>query len=143
MDRPVGWPKALREYAAVMDGAPFEWGVSDCGTLVRQAASIVLGADPWKASYSSEKGARRALKGLAGPDGALEAAGAVRVPLAFAQQGDVLVNPDPDGHDAEVGIIVGGGVLSAATETGAYWRAGIPAWECWRLEGGSRAGTDG
>jgi len=143
MARPIGWTKALHRYAAEMNGREFVWGSTDCGTLVREAVAIVVGEAAWDVSYTTPAGATRALKRLGGPETALEGAGGIQVPLSYAMQGDVLVNPDPDDHVAELGIVVGNGMLGATMMGGAFWRSGLPAWTCWRLPGGSTVGTDG
>lgn len=143
MDRPVGWPKELRRYAADLDGRPFVWADTDCGSVVRGAIAIVLGRDPFSFTYTTERGALRVWKRLGSAATALEEAGAVEVPSTFAMQGDVLVNDAGEGHVEELAIVVGSGILSSATESGVYWRSGIPRWRCFRMPGGSRVGVDG
>lgn len=139
--RPVGWPKELRRYAAEMDHRPFEWGEADCVSVVRGAIAIVLGEDPFDWEYTTERGARRVWNRLGGPGAALEAIGAVEVPVNFAMQGDVLVNRETVDVPANFAIAVGSGVLSASPDAGVYWLSGLPATECWRLPGGSRVGV--
>lgn len=145
LTRPVGWPIRLREYASELRGRPFAWGSTDCASVVRGAVEIILGSDPWTElyRYTGEPGARRCFARAGGFAGALTTAGAVTVPLGYAMQGDVVVT-DSDEHAGQVEVLVGGGVLGAATESGVYWTSGTPrAGTVYRLPGGSRVGTDG
>lgn len=143
MTRPAGWKKELRLYAAARAGTEFEWGYSDCGTIVRDAVAIVTGEDPLGSGYATQAAALRLLRKLGSVPRALEAIGAVRVRDNFAMPGDVLVNPESADHVVELAVMFGRGALGADVERGVYWLAGVPAWDCYRLPGGSSVGVDG
>ena len=45
MQRVNNWDLALVEWAESVRGKPYEWGVTDCGTLVRDACAAMYGRE--------------------------------------------------------------------------------------------------
>lgn len=62
------WPRALEAYLRQLDGAPWEWGRSDCAMVAAGAVEAVTGVDltaSWRGRYGSALEARRAIRGKA------------------------------------------------------------------------------
>lgn len=137
------WRTKLRQYAESVVTMEFTWGFTDCASIVRGAVAVMTGVeDPWRWAvepYTTEKGARRALKALGGWEGAMEAGGLQRVREGYTQDGDLVIEMDDEGERFP-GVVVGGAVLSSDHEGGVYWR-GKPQGPTFRLPGGSPTGV--
>lgn len=112
--RTVSWGTDLMSYVSSVMDKPFEWGVTDCGTLVSSAQEAmyghdVVGAGTWKTKAEALK----ALKQIGPYKEALASAGACEVPISFRQRGDIALLPDAD-HEGfpGLGIVVSHGVLT-------------------------------
>lgn len=81
-------------YAMIEDykTRPFEWGEADCCLFVADALAALYGKDyaaPFRGKYTTEKGAYKLLKKYDGIEGYLDGL-FERVPVAFAQRGDII-----------------------------------------------------
>lgn len=119
--RCAGWDVALVDALAMHQQATFEWGVSDCLTMIADARKAVTGIDPMEAirgTYASKAGATKALK-AAGFKSVAEALEATFEPIAtgVARRGDFGVVDTPDGPAAV--IFMGAMVLGKAPPSGA------------------------
>jgi len=106
------WDARLLAWANRVVGKPFAWGVTDCGTLMRQAHEVMHGENVlrWPA-YKSKRGALAAKRRLGGLPAALEAA-AHAIGRRFAGTGDVVLLE----HEGEYGM----GVIVGADVVGTY-----------------------
>lgn len=97
--RPPNWEFRLVAYAQGQIGRPFRWGETDCFSLARGALEVILDADPLAdvPTYADAGGARAVLAAYPDVGAEFERRGATRLPVAFAQQGDVLTLPGDDG----------------------------------------------
>ncbi len=99
-ERIENWDSRLVEYAKEVDGQAFEWGTTDCASLVRRGLIVIMGDDPWKRAVKTWKTSRGAL-GIAervDHQEALRASGAVEVGKHYAWSGDVALGPSEDEH---------------------------------------------
>lgn len=94
--RAADWEPRLHAVLDAYAAKPFEWGVSDCCLFIADAVQAMTGVDPakpYRGRYSSETGARLALRRygagtlLATFDGAFGAS----VAPAFAHRGDIVL----------------------------------------------------
>lgn len=109
--RVKGWERKLIDAVEVHTEQKFEWGVSDCITLVSDVALAITGEDPMGASrgrYKTEKGATKVLKKL-GYDNVAEALAASfpEIPPASAKRGDC-------------GVVEVDGVMSSVVVMGSH-----------------------
>lgn len=114
MSRVRNWDLELLRWQRSVLGAPFAWGVTDCGSLVRGACRTLYGRDRFEEvrPYSSRFGALRAHVETGGIASVLLGEGAREVGLGFARQGDVLVEPPTDANPmGGAGVIVGDEVV--------------------------------
>jgi len=118
----------LVEWQTSVLGRPFEWGRTDCGALVWSALEAIYPEDdvplppgirPWR----SEPAALRLFARVGGVAGALRAGGAETVPLAFAQNGDIIIAAGPEGGVPGAAIVVGPGYVVANRERGVERRS--------------------
>ncbi len=94
------WDRWLVEFARAADGQAFEWGRTDCASLVRRGLQTIFGKDVWKGHVGTWKTRRGAL-GVSGRTDyvdALLASGAVEVGFHFAWSGDVALASREDEH---------------------------------------------
>ncbi len=106
------WDVRLFHWADSVVGHPFEWGVTDCASLVRAAHIVMYGEDVlgWPA-YKSLKGAMSAKEKVGGIRKALKKA-CVRVGTKFARSGDIVLIK----HEGEAGM----GLVIGANVVGTY-----------------------
>lgn len=118
MTRVPNWDIALHQWAADVVGRPYVWGETDCGSLVREAHALMYGVDLFHVKpYTTRRQALYRHNSTGGVEAVLREAGAVDVPVAFAQQGDVLCEAEGDGLPA-CGVVVGRSVIWATVEDG-------------------------
>lgn len=95
MMRVENWDTELVMFAREVCGAPFEWGTTDCATIMRRGLIATLGTDPLKGrlgSWTTRAGALRAFNRIAfSPAITLSDSGARTVGEKFAWSGDVAV----------------------------------------------------
>jgi len=137
MRRP-DWEERLHAYATDKVGKPFRWGSTDCGALVRGAASAMYTGKPLGAfpSYRGRDALAEALDAIGGVTARLEESGATRARSAFAQAGDILILPGHDGSGLpRTGVMLNGGkVLTSLPGHGVYIGAlDLSKAEAWRL----------
>lgn len=121
------WDLRLNSMKEKVLGEPFEWGRTDCATLVVRALEAMYPPDdvPLPAerpSYGDESGALRAHAATGGVSDVLRAQGAEEVPLNFARQGDVLIGVDEAGGVPGAAIVVENRYLVASEEEGVVLR---------------------
>lgn len=98
--RKADWAKTLGNVISESRNKPFEWGVNDCCLFAADCCIAVCGidpAEPYRGTYTTEIGAKRALsKGHGSLDSAFDACFA-RVDAAMAMRGDICMHDTPDG----------------------------------------------
>jgi len=112
--RAMTWDTNLVLYVDSIVGQPFEWGRTDCATIVREALRSMYGKDMLGiGTWTTKTGATRMLKKIGSYNDALAGAGAHEVPIRFRQRGDVAILPggDCDGFPG-LGVVVRAGVLT-------------------------------
>jgi hypothetical protein len=116
------WDLALVEWANLVVGQPFQYGLNDCGTLVRGAMQAMYGEDLWPGipQWDNATGALRVIAGYGTVVEMLRARGATRWPTPhFAQSGDILVMAgDHSPFEETVMVTVGQVAISAHPENG-------------------------
>ncbi len=100
MEPIANWDRRLVEFARAADGKPFQWGHTDCVSLVRRGLQTVFGVDVWKGHVGKYKTKRGAVTvaGKTDYEDALRASGAVEVGYHFGTSGDVALSPKEDEH---------------------------------------------
>ena len=109
MERVHNWDVWLVRLAQAAEGQDFEWGRTDCVSLVRRALTQMLGEDPWRralGTWTTKVGAIRVFKRTR-PQIVLRATGATRVGTLFATTGDVALGRGGD-HDGmlQLGMVL-------------------------------------
>jgi len=141
LTRVLNWDVRLVQYAGRLQGEAFEWGVTDCGTLVRGALTVLYDHDVLEAAlgapWTSLRGAAGAWRAVGSVQSVLGALKAVEVPGAFVQAGDVGVFPgeDVDGLPRLV-VCIGARILTVHRERGVevVWSSVLPGGtRFWRL----------
>lgn len=95
--RVPGWEEILANKAAEAQLLPFEWGKLDCALFVANAVQAITGkdyAEPLRGKYDDAHGAQEALRSVGAENLEQfldECTDLERVPVNFAQRGDVLV----------------------------------------------------
>jgi hypothetical protein len=88
------WPERLEGVIARHRAAPFNWGVTDCATLMSEAVDAVAGFDPMAAykPWSSEVAAMRRLSETGFRTVAEWASHMFeQQPVSFARRGDLVI----------------------------------------------------
>jgi hypothetical protein len=96
----ANWDRWLVEFARAEDRLPFEWGSTDCVSLVRRGLQTVFDVDVWDGHVGKYKTKRGAVTvaGKTDYEAALLASGAVEVGYHFGTAGDVALSPKEDEH---------------------------------------------
>lgn len=83
----------LIQWAISIQGLPYIWGQTDCGTLVRKGLCIYLNRDPFKniPSWENENEARKIWSDLGGVDKAFIDLGAIKIEPSYRHTGDVAL----------------------------------------------------
>lgn len=124
MNRIHNWDVSLVRFAQLVEGDVFEWGRTDCASVVRQALMQILGVDPWKGclgTWKTKTGALRVFKRTE-PQDVLESTGAVRVGTLFATAGDVALGRGVDARGllGLAMVLPSNKVLTSTPEKGVY-----------------------
>lgn len=128
------WAHRLHETIQGAVGREFVWGEMDCCLFAADCIVAVCGTDPaaeYRGQYGDETEAKRALVRLHG--GIEEALDAhfERVPVAFAQRGDVCLHEAPQGK--AVAVRWAGAWWGMTEEYGAC-RVQVEPLIVWRIE---------
>jgi hypothetical protein len=130
------WDRRIVEFAIGVQGQPFEWGQTDCVSLVRRGLQVMFGEDVWKGHVGTWKTRRGALtvSGKTDYEGALLASGAVEVGHHYGTSGDVALGPKEDEHGMiQMGLLVPTRKVVTATP-----HVGVAIVDKLRLEEGTR-----
>jgi len=103
------WDVALILWAETVRGLPFQWGATDCGSLVRDAMEVMYGRDLWPdvPRWDTLRAAVQIQGTTGGVAAQLALLGAVEVEYGYVQQGDVILLPCAEGDSIpSVGIRV-------------------------------------
>lgn len=101
------WRSALVAWAESLRGQSFEWGRTDCASLVRHAFTICFGQDvvPEIPRWTTATAAARVLAEYPIEDVLRELEAEV-LPLSFARGGDIIVLPEPEEEVGRVLLMV-------------------------------------
>lgn len=127
--RATNWEQRLARWVRTQRGRPFEWGETDCVSLVRGAVAIVRGETPWRLAggasraegwYTTVRGAREAYAATGGVERVLcDDIGAAPVGHAYVTTGDIVASdPKDDEPWGAVGVVLDIRVLSSDPERG-------------------------
>ena len=133
MKRKDEWPQLLEHFVVSRREARFEWGAHDCCAFAARAIEAMTGENPAAKlpTYASEEEAM-AIKDNAG--GLLElpfSLGFQRVPVAFAQRGD-LVAVETGERGPALGICLGR-ESAFASAVGVSFRETLSCSVAWRI----------
>lgn len=131
MKRVENWDQKLIYYARESVGKDFEWGVTDCASLVRASIAAMYGEDVFShvAAWSTLREAKNQYEMHGRASSILAEAGASIVASNYEQTGDIIVSPgeDQDGLPRFGVILTGGQVLLSTPESGvhvlSHWRS--------------------
>lgn len=105
-----GWELRLFDAIERAASTPFEWGQHDCVTWAMDVRREITGEEiavaPWRGTYKTAAGARKALRKAGWPDIEAAAHDLLGPPLStplLAQRGDLLLT----GEDPAIGVCVG------------------------------------
>lgn len=118
----MNWLNKLVAWERDMLGRPFEWGATDCGSLVRDMCSVIYGDDVFERapSYTTRIGALRALSKTGGVEQAVRDIGATEVSINFIQDSDIVIMDDPDHRYHNSYIYINGYLLVAEEASDIY-----------------------
>lgn len=96
--RVADWDAKLLTWAESVQGMPFIWGRTDCGTLARAALTLLFGRDiaPDVPFHRNEKQAIEVVRKYGGVIPVLEQLGAQKMTLPFARGGDIIAIDEPE-----------------------------------------------
>ncbi len=122
MKRVPNWSQKLVAFAIEQCKLPFEWGSTDCGSLVRRGLELVWGAPILElGDYSSEIEADRMMKRLGAAATFFESQGGNVELLSRASGGDVVIRPGIDDGLPRLGLFLyPEGVLTSDPEHGPH-----------------------
>jgi len=105
-----GWELALADVVAMHGDQPFEWGKSDCLTMVADAALAMTGIDPladYRGRYKSARGAKGKMRQAGYADvGEAIASQFGEVAPAMARRGDIGLVETVRGTRRELAAVV-------------------------------------
>ena len=118
----------LAEWARHKLGMAYEWGKTDCGTLVREGLFLILDRDPfpYMPGWNSEGESRKIWDEMGGVDHAFLAFGAEKIESSYAQTGDIAVL-EVDKFLTAAMAIGDNKLLFASTDKGIFTRNITPA----------------
>ena len=91
--RKQDWPVLLSTFLVERKDLPFTWGINDCCTFAAAAVEAMTDADhsiKWR-RYKTLREAATLLAEAGGVGGVADAALGARIPVSFAQRGDVVM----------------------------------------------------
>lgn len=108
-------------YANGVRNLPWEWGVTDCGIITRNALTLVHDRDVWAGvvgNWTTAKGAKRALKSLNNWETVIADTGGRSVAPNWQRTGDMVLGID-SGHDdmPQLAIILPAGQVLMSTKS--------------------------
>ena len=107
MRRVPNWSQKLVAFAIEQRELAFEWGRTDCGSLVRRGLELVFGEPVLElAGYASELEAERTMKQLGEAATVFESQGAASELLSRASGGDVVIRPGIDDGLPRLGLFL-------------------------------------
>jgi len=107
MIRVPNWSSKLVAFAEVQRKKNFEWGETDCGSLIRKGLKLVFGKPILDVDeYSNEREAEKVMKKLGDASSFFESQGAVNELLSRASGGDVVVRPGVDDGLPRLGLFL-------------------------------------
>ena len=121
MRRVDNWDIRLFCWGESVRGLPFRWGATDCASLVIDSMEVMYGVDvfPDVDRWRSLRKAVRVLHDVGSIADLFRTSGAVQVPVAFAQSGDIVCacGLDDDGLP-RLGVVVNGAVIYSRKDEG-------------------------
>ena len=98
----------LVQWANRMSGLSYEWGVTDCGALIRTACHIMYDYDLFQGLpyWDSKLTALKTLKSVGSISNALKSIGAFKLHISQAQAGDFIIESKPDINGMQSTVIV-------------------------------------
>lgn len=115
------WDIRLVEWCDDVQGEPFEWGATDCASLVAGALEAMYDQDlvgDTLPSYDSEEEAREAHEDTGGPSTVLRALGCEEIALNFARQGDVIIGVGEEAGMEGCAVVVASEFVVASEKRG-------------------------
>lgn len=131
--RNIDWQQKLSNYLKECQNASFVWGELDCCLFAANCAVLVCNKDPaqpYRGTYSSELGAKKAL--LLNHKSFAKAFGATfeEIPPSLAQRGDIVMF---SGELGETAGVMWAGRIWAMSRTGLVV-VNSPILQAWRVE---------
>lgn len=122
MTRIPNWSLALVRWAERQNRLPFEWGVTDCGSLCRRGLELIFGAPILDAPfYATEAEAEKVMKQLGSAASYFATQGGSTELLSRASGGDVIVRPGVDDGLPRLALVLyPGTVLTSDLEYGPH-----------------------
>lgn len=134
MRRHDNWPTLLVAFIEERRHAPFAWGSNDCclfaADWIRRATGNDI-AQKFRGEYDSALGAQRFVVEGGGVEELIANAGAKRLPISFAQRGDLVSMDNGDG--VALGVCVGHLSAFVGKNGLQFFNHANPAATCWRF----------
>lgn len=121
IERAPNWRLRLLQWTSEINGHPFEWGETDCGSLVRKACERMYEQEvfPGVINYTTLRGAKRAWNATGGTAQKLKDIGAEKIDINFSQRGDIIITEEDEFDFYAAMIDVGqAGYLACAEDYG-------------------------
>lgn len=120
--RVFNWDHKLVRFAEQERGRSYEWGETDCASLVRRAMDIMYGEDkfPNAPNWTTEVGAKRALGKIDNVNQCIIDIGGEDVHKNFRRNGDIVTGIDNNENFPGMGVVVDVEVLTSSPEYGVY-----------------------
>jgi len=127
-----GWEQFAADYIEKMAKTQFEWGISDCVLFACDLAKAMTGKDPAESirgRYESQRGAIYLIATAERPPEIVMDDYFQRVPIAYAQRGDIVFRAI-EGGGFNFGIVWDGKAVFRAQEKGVVFEKleGLTAW---------------
>lgn len=118
----------LAEWVRHKLGMAYEWGKTDCGTLVREGLFLILNHDPFPfvPDWNNEQESRKIWEDMGGVDHAFLGFGAEKTDTNYIQTGDIAVL-EVDKFITAAMVIGNNKMLFSSTDKGVFTRNITPA----------------